>query len=247
MSVLGVIPARYGSVRLPAKPLKNILGRPLLSWVIEGVQSSEKIDQFVVATDHADIAALAEKCGMEAVMTSPDHPSRSDRVWEVAAQKDCDIVLNIQGDEPLVSGALLDELATPLIEDATIDMATLGRELKPGDLEAATTAKIVLNHSQQALYFSRHPIPYSRQTPADVAGACLKHIGLYAYRKTFLKTFCEAGPADIELAEGLEQLRALYLGASIHVVKVDHESWGVDTEDDVAKIEKLLEGRQHGR
>ena len=194
MSVLGVIPARYGSVRLPAKPLKNILGRPLLSWVIEGVQSSEKIDQFVVATDHADIAALAEKCGMEAVMTSPDHPSGSDRVWEVAAQKDCDIVLNIQ-----------------------------------------------------ALYFSRHPIPYSRQTPADVAGACLKHIGLYAYRKTFLKTFCEAGPADIELAEGLEQLRALYLGASIHVVKVDHESWGVDTEDDVAKIEKLLEGRQHGR
>ena len=111
MSVLGVIPARYGSVRLPAKPLKNILGRPLLSWVIEGVQSSEKIDQFVVATDHADIAALAEKCGMEAVMTSPDHPSGSDRVWEVAAQKDCDIVLNIQGDEPLVSGALLDELA----------------------------------------------------------------------------------------------------------------------------------------
>lgn len=240
MKIVGVIPARFGSTRLPAKPLINIAGKPLLQWVIEGAKESRRLDSFMVATDHQDIARLAEGLGVEAVMTSSDLPTGSDRVWAAIQNKKADVILNIQGDEPLITGELLDQLAAPFLKDSSLEMATLGRPLKDGDLEAMTTAKVVLNQNRDAIYFSRLPIPYSRQTDKEVPQACLKHIGLYAYKRGFLERFCQTEPVPMELAEGLEQLRALYLGARIHVVEVDHEAWGVDTPDDVKKIEKLL-------
>lgn len=247
MKAIGVIPARYGSTRFPGKPLKLILDKPLLQWVIEAARTARTLDEIWVATDHEQIHALAERIGVKAVMTSPELVSGSDRVYAAVQDQDVDVVVNIQGDEPLITGQLLDQLVSPLLEDTALPMATLGRPLREGDLESKNTAKIVLNHKSDALYFSRYPIPYSRldldaATPGEAV--CLKHIGLYAFRKTFLAEFCANGPTTLERAEGLEQLRALYLGARIRVVQVAHESWGVDTPEDVAKVESLLRSRQ---
>lgn len=240
MKALGVIPARYGSTRFPGKPLKPLLGKPLLQWVIEGAKKARHLEEIWVATDHSEIAELAEKCGVKAVMTPAGLPTGSDRVFHAIKDADVEIVLNIQGDEPLITGSLLDQLAAPLLTDPKLPMATLGRALKPGDLESRNTAKILLNQRQEALYFSRFPVPYSRVDAPAKGAVCLKHIGLYGFRKEFLSAFCSQPPTPLELAEGLEQLRALYLGARIRVVQVEHESWGVDTPEDVAKVEALL-------
>lgn len=240
MNIVGVIPARYGSTRFPGKPLKNIAGKPLLQWVIEGAKRAKSLSKVMVATDHADIAALAKSCGVEVAMTDSDLPSGSDRAWAAIKNIDCDAVLNIQGDEPLITGELLDALAQPFLTDRELEMATLGRRLNAGDLESKQTAKIVLNEKGEALYFSRFPIPYSRIDAPVKEAVCLKHIGIYAFRKNFLERFCSHGPTQLEMAEGLEQLRALYLGARIKVVLVEHESWGVDVPEDVQKIESIL-------
>jgi 3-deoxy-manno-octulosonate cytidylyltransferase (CMP-KDO synthetase) len=248
MKVIGVIPARYGSTRLPAKPLALIAGRPLLEWVLRGVQSSQRISQFVVATDHHAIAELVQECGFEAVMTDSALPSGSDRVWAAVRDRDVDVVVNIQGDEPLIEGALLDQLVSCFDDDhdSHLEMATLARAMSHADLLSPNTAKIVVNEFDEALYFSRFALPYARdnvqQFPA-LEGS-LKHIGIYAYRKAFLARFCAQAPVAIERAESLEQLRALYLGARIKVVRVDHDSWGVDTPEDIAKIEQLLNQRE---
>lgn len=237
---VGVIPARFASTRFPGKPLTKILGRPLLQWVIEGAKNSRSLSEVCVATDHEDIFELAERCGARAVMTDSDLPTGSDRVFAASQGLDFDVVVNIQGDEPLITGPLLDQLVAPMLSDPTLQMATLGRQLKPGDLENKNTAKIVLNRRHEALYFSRQAIPYSRVDAPAREAICLKHIGLYAFRKSFLAEFCAQPATPLELAEGLEQLRALYLGARIKVVEVDHESWGVDIPEDVAKVEGLL-------
>jgi 3-deoxy-manno-octulosonate cytidylyltransferase (CMP-KDO synthetase) len=243
MQAIGVIPARYGSTRFPGKPLVKILGKPLLQWVIEGSRKSRKLQEILVATDHQEIFDLAKRCGARAVMTSADLPTGSDRVFAASQNSAAEVVVNIQGDEPLISGDLLDLLVTPMLSDPTLSMATLGRQLKTGDLESPNTAKIVLNQRSEALYFSRLAIPYSRIDAPASGAICLKHIGLYAFRKSFLAEFCAQPPTSLELAEGLEQLRALYLGARIKVVKVDHESWGVDIPEDVATVEGLLRSR----
>lgn len=240
MEAIGVIPARFGSTRFPGKPLKKILGKPLLQWVIEGSRTSQLLKEIWVATDHQEIFDLAEKCGARAVMTSPDLPTGSDRVFAASQNSQAEVVVNIQGDEPLIRGEMLDQLVAPMLSDRTLEMATLGRKLKEGDLQSQNTAKIVMNRHSEALYFSRFPIPYSRVDASGQGAVCLKHIGLYAFRKTFLAEFCAQRPTALELAEGLEQLRALYLGARIKVVEVDFESWGVDTPEDIAKVEALL-------
>ncbi len=243
MKAIGVIPARFGSTRFPGKPLKKILAKPILQWVIEGARNSKKLTEVWVATDHREILQLAESLGVKAVMTASDLATGSDRVFAAVQNVDVDIVVNIQGDEPLINGELLDALVSPLLANPLMQMATLGRQLRPGDLESQNTAKIVLNRAGEALYFSRHPIPYSRIDAPHQKAICLKHIGMYAFRKSFLAEFCAEPPSELELAEGLEQLRALYLGARIGVVEVDHESWGVDTPEDVAKVEGLLKAR----
>ena len=241
MKIIGVIPARFGSQRFPGKPLVPIAGKPLLQWVIEGAKTAEKVMEIWVATDNREIYQLAESCDVRAVMTDPHLPSGSDRVWAAVQDQDCDLVINIQGDEPLVKGEWLDQLVEPFFEETDLEMSTLGRELQKGDLESLSTAKIVLNQREEALYFSRLPIPYSRIDGESLPQVCCKHVGLYAYRKEFLGRFCAQKPVPMELAESLEQLRALYLGARIRVVKVDADSWGVDTPEDVAKIERMIQ------
>ena len=240
MKVIGVIPARFASTRFPGKSLARILDKPLLQWVIEGTQTSQKINEFLVATDHIEIADLAYRLGVEAVMTSSDLSSGSDRVWAAVKDRHADVVINIQGDEPLIAGDCLDQLVSPFLEDNELAMATLGRPLDKESLYSQNTAKIVLDHKDHALYFSRFPIPYSRKQVDGPFTASLKHLGIYAYRKDFLGMFCNCQVAAMEEFEGLEQLRALYLGAKIKVVRTQHDSWGVDTPEDVTKVEKLI-------
>ncbi|MGE3974908.1 MAG: 3-deoxy-manno-octulosonate cytidylyltransferase [Bdellovibrionales bacterium] len=246
MKIVGVIPARFGSTRFPGKPLKLILGKPLLEWVIRGAQSSKNIQEILVATDHEEIAQLAKRVGVEAIMTDSALPSGTDRIEAAMKGREADVVVNIQGDEPLITGDILDTLVAPFFKEPKLEMATLAKSLSREDLVSKNTAKIVVDQWDHALYFSRSAIPFSREINAqqeDPQGNLkggLKHIGMYAYRRDFLEKFCRQGPVPIELAEGLEQLRALYLGAKIKVMKVDHESWGVDTPEDVAKVESLL-------
>lgn len=242
MKVLGVIPARYGSTRFPGKPLALVAGKPLLRWVIEAAKSSKKISDVLVATDDERIAKLGRDCNAKVVMTDPALPSGSDRVWAAIQGIEGEVVLNIQGDEPLLTGHLLDQLVKPFETDSTLEMATFGRPLSEEDLKSPNTAKIVLNAKDEALYFSRHPIPFTRVAfNAEPQNCALKHIGIYAFRRGFLGRFCAQKPVELEHFEGLEQLRALYLGARIRVVRVDHESWGVDTPEDVLKVEKRLQ------
>lgn len=244
MRVVAVIPARYGSTRFPGKPLHKISGKPLLQWVIEGVKGCADLDHLIVATDHEGISSLARSLSVEVAMTDPSLPSGSDRVFAAIQNQEADVVLNIQGDEPLIRPEVVSRLIQPFRENSELDMATLARPSQKTDLESDTTAKIVLDANGYALYFSRYPIPYSRINwkDSDSLNGCLTHIGLYGYKKSFLEAFCRQAPTVLELSEGLEQLRALYLGAQIKVEVVEHESWGVDTPEDVNKIERLLEG-----
>jgi 3-deoxy-manno-octulosonate cytidylyltransferase (CMP-KDO synthetase) len=220
----------------------------MIQWVVEGARKSQLLSDVIVATDHEDIRKAAEAAGAKVVMTDSELPSGTDRIQAAVKNLDFDVVINIQGDEPLVSGELIDNLAGLFQKEAGVDMATLAHPISLEELESVNAVKVVLNHQDEALYFSRYAIPYSR-VPGKQASAlngslngCLKHIGMYAYTKKFLKTFCEAKPAEIEIAESLEQLRALYLGAKIKVLRVKEASLGVDTPEDLVKLEKILRG-----
>lgn len=242
MKILGVIPARYGSTRFPGKPLVNLQGRPLIQWTIEGAKKSKLLGDVIVATDDERIKAAAEAVGVKVAMTPSDLPTGSDRIHAAIKNLECDVVVNIQGDEPLVTGELIDRLAQVFIDDPRMDMATLAHPITEEDLQSPNAVKVVMNHKDEALYFSRYAIPYSRSKASEMGTyeGCLKHIGMYAYSKSFLKQFCEAPPALIEKAESLEQLRALYLGAKIKVIRVKEASLGVDTPEDLVRLEKLL-------
>lgn len=242
MKIVGVIPARYGSTRFPGKPLVNLKGRPLIQWTIEGAKKSRLLSDLIVATDDERIKAAAEAVGVQVAMTDSELPTGSDRIHAAIKNLNCDVVVNIQGDEPLVTGSLIDGLAQVFIDDAGLDMATLAHPITEEELQSVNSVKVVVNQRDEALYFSRYAIPYSRSKAVDMGTyeGCLKHIGMYAYTKTFLKQFCEAPPALIEKAESLEQLRALYLGAKIKVIRVKEASLGVDTPEDLLRLEKLL-------
>ncbi|MCB0362094.1 MAG: NTP transferase domain-containing protein, partial [Bdellovibrionales bacterium] len=147
--IVGVIPARFGAKRFPGKPLVKICGKPMLQWVIEGVRSSSSLTEMMVATDHDEIRQLADSCGVKAIMTRSDLASGSDRVWEAVKEIDCDIVVNIQGDEPLIRGSLVDQLVEPFLGGEEVEMTTLGRSLQDGDLDSLSTAKIVLNRRHE--------------------------------------------------------------------------------------------------
>ncbi|UOE99725.1 3-deoxy-manno-octulosonate cytidylyltransferase [Bdellovibrio reynosensis] len=242
MKIVGVIPARFGSTRFPGKPLVPLKGRPLIQWTIEGAKKSQLLNDLIVATDDERIKAAAEAVGAKVVMTASELPTGSDRIHAAIQNISCDVVVNIQGDEPLVTGQLIDRLAQVFIDEPKMDMATLAHPVSQEELDSMNSVKVVLNHNDEALYFSRYAIPYSRHKAAELGNyeGCLKHIGMYAYSKNFLKQFCEAPPALIEKAESLEQLRALYLGAKIKVIRVQEASLGVDTPEDLVKLEKLL-------
>ena len=255
MKVLAVIPARLGSTRLPQKPLALINGKPLIEWVIQGSLSSQRINHLCVATDSELVAQAIKSTGVEVVMTSDQIPTGTDRIWDVAQERDqYTHVINIQGDEPLVTGSLLDQLIQAFdqaeVQKRPVQMATLARPSISSDFDSLNTVKVVLNQHQEALYFSRYNIPYSRMTPGDMlktqsTPACLTHIGLYAYQYQMLKEFCAHPPIPLEKYESLEQLRALYLGARIKVVEVNHMCWGVDTPDDIIRVEQILNQKQN--
>lgn len=242
MKIVGVIPARYGSTRFPGKPLVSLRGRPLIQWTVEGARKSNLLNEVIVATDDERIKAAAEAVGAKVVMTDSELPTGSDRINAAIKDIACDVVVNIQGDEPLVTEELIDRLAQVFVDDRGMDMATLAHPISDEELQSPNSVKVVLNCRDEALYFSRYAIPYSRSKASELGTweGCLKHIGMYAYSRNFLQEFCAAPPALIEKAESLEQLRALYLGAKIKVIRVKEASVGVDTPEDLARLEKLL-------
>ncbi len=241
--VVGVIPARFGSTRFPGKPLFKIAGKPMIEWVILATQTAKRLNQVVVATDNEEIADVANKLGVMVVMTDSYLPSGSDRVWAAVKELECEIVVNIQGDEPLLQGAMIDLLVHGF-QATNNEMGTLVKELEKADLHNLNVVKAILNHKNEAIYFSRMPIPYTRIESPSKIEACWQHLGLYAYKKSFLKKFCETAPVLIEQGESLEQLRALWLGAKIQTVIIDQQSGfkciGVDTPEDVKKVEPFL-------
>ena len=241
MRIVGVIPSRWGSTRFPGKSLYPICGKPLVQWVVEAAKRARLLDEVVVATDDARIAEAVQGF-VRVAMTRPDHPSGTDRVAEAAAPGDDDIVINIQGDEPLISPGLIDALAERMRSDAAWAMATVACPIRTmRDLEARTVVKVVVAQDGGALYFSRLPIPCRRDGEADVgSGLYLRHVGIYAYRGAFLKRLVAEPPCALEKTESLEQLRALYLGGRIAVIQADEAGVGVDTPEDVAAVERLL-------
>lgn len=242
MRFIGVIPARHASTRLPAKPLIKISGKPLLQWVTEAVKKTNGLSEIIVATDHQEILDLAKSLDVPAMMTDPDLASGTDRVNAAAKNSDADVVFNIQGDEPLVQAAWIEEIMEAFKKDPELKMATVATDLPSEELNEVSVVKVILDQNSNGIYFSRCPIPYTRKTMSEAPGLCLKHIGLYAFRKDFLKKFCETPATEVEKAESLEQLRALYLGERIRVIRVKGHTIGVDTPEDIIKTEKLLKG-----
>ena len=198
MKIVGVIPARYGSTRFPGKPLVNLKGRPLIQWTIEGAKQSKMLSDLYVATDDERIKAAAEISGAKVIMTPSELPTGSDRIHAAIQNVICDVVVNIQGDEPLITGELIDRLAQVFVEDSTIDMATLAHPISQEELQSPNAVKVVLNYKDEALYFSRYAIPYSRHSALELGlfDGCLKHVGMYAYSKTFLYKFCQSPPGS---------------------------------------------------
>jgi 3-deoxy-manno-octulosonate cytidylyltransferase (CMP-KDO synthetase) len=244
MNVVGVIPARYGAQRFPGKPLALIAGKPMLQRVVEGARKAKKINRLIVATDDQRIVDFCKVVNVECKMTSPEIPTGSDRVWAVASEIDCTHILNIQGDEPLIDGSALDTLVTSMETDSSVQMSTLATDLKAEDIDSLNSVKVILDKSGDAIYFSRYPIPFSRLKFDAKRRTSLKHMGMYGFKKEFMKIYCSQKPTELELCESLEQLRALYLGVKIRVSYVDLQCWGVDAPEDVLEVEKLLRGNK---
>ena len=238
--VIGVIPSRWGSSRFPGKPLTPILGKPLVLWVVEAAKRAKRLDKVIVATDDERIAqAVSPHC--QAVMTASDLPSGTDRVAVAAQAGPQDIVINIQGDEPLMDPALIDALAERMLLTGE-EMATAACPIQSLEqLNARTVVKVVLRNDDSALYFSRLPIPCRRDGEPDLAsGLYWRHLGIYAYRGDFLERLIHTPPCPLETTESLEQLRALWLGGRIGVIRRNDEGVGVDTPADVQTVEALL-------
>ena len=239
--IIGLLPARWGSTRFPGKPLHLIAGKPLIQRVWECCQSAKTLSEILVATDDERIATAVEAFGGKAVMTSPDHPTGTDRLAEaIQAIPQATHILNIQGDEPLIDPALIDELAQALIDDPTLHMVTAANPLDPADpaVSDPNVVKVVLKQNGHALYFSRSPLPFFRNPVPGLH--VLRHKGIYGYRRDFLETFVTWPPSPLEQAESLEQLRALENGANIRVLITNDTSPGVDTPEQALAVERLL-------
>ncbi len=251
MRTYAIIPSRFGSSRFPGKPLALIAGKPLVAWVVEAVGRARGFDEVLVATDDERIVRAVEEHGGKAVMTPSDLPSGTDRIACAARTylggdfADDDILVNVQGDEPLIDPALVEELAEKLKADARWSMATAVTPLRSAaDLAAKSVVKVVLDRDGGAMYFSRAPIPCDRDGEADLSsGLYVRHLGIYAYRGEFLKRYIAEPPCPLERTEKLEQLRALWMGARIAVVTTGDEGVGVDTPEDAVRVGKLLEAR----
>ena len=241
--VVGVIPSRWASTRLPGKPLVMIAGKPMIQRVAERVVQAKSLDAVLVATDDQRIVDAVVSFGIpgvKAVMTRADHPSGTDRIAEAVAGIECDVVINVQGDEPLMDPALIDQLADVMIS-GDWDMATAAAPITDtADLKSPDVVKVVFGRDGQALYFSRAPIPHVRDAGTDATGAHWRHLGIYAYRCDYLLKLVAEPPCALENLEKLEQLRALHIGCRMNVLKVDDVGIGVDTPEDVLKVERIL-------
>jgi 3-deoxy-manno-octulosonate cytidylyltransferase (CMP-KDO synthetase) len=253
IKITAVIPARYGSTRFEGKPLADILGKPMIQHVYEGVRQSKLIDEIIVATDDQRILEAVQKFGGKAVMTSPDHPSGSDRVAEVARKLRSDIIVNVQGDEPLIRGAVIDKSIQPLLRDDTLPMSTLMTRVEAvKDWLNPHIVKVVADQKGFALYFSRSPIPFPRDlhierleskpfgTKRPLPKRVFKHIGVYVYNRKFLLKFSKMKPTPLEKLEKLEQLRALENGYRIKLTIVNYEPVCVDVPEDLNKVISIL-------
>lgn len=238
MRAIGVIPARYASSRLPGKPLAEIAGRPMIEHVYRRAMEARSLEAVYVATDDRRIAEAVEAFGGRAVMTREDHRSGTDRIAEAVGALDVDVVVNVQGDEPLLDPGEIDAVVAPFRERPDLVMSTVATPLSdPRDVADPSVVKVVLDVRGDALYFSRLPIPFYR---SGEPGRCLKHIGLYAYRTEFLLRYAALAPTPLEQAEQLEQLRVLEHGYRIHVVLTDQDAISVDTPADLERVRALV-------
>ena len=242
--VVAIIPARYHSNRFEGKPLAKILEKPMIQHVYERAQAVPMLSRIAVATDDQRIADCVESFGGEVVMTRPDHVSGTDRLAEAATLMDIaeqDVVVNIQGDQPLFPAEVVEQVASPLLEDPALPMSTLIYKIvRKEEINDPNHVKTVFDRHGNALYFSRSPIPFQRNPDEPVAPTYYKHLGFYAYRKGFLLTFVGLPEGEWERFEKLEQLRALEYGYAIKVVLTAHDSVEVDTLKDLERVEEII-------
>jgi len=255
IKVLAVIPARWASTRFPGKPIADILGKPMVQWVFEHVQKSNIVNDVVVATDDKRIYDVVSEFGGNAVMTLPSHQSGTDRVAEVAKKFDCDIVVNVQGDEPLIPPENIDLVIKPLLTSTKLPASTLMIGiLNQNEMFDPNICKVVVDNKGYAMYFTRAAVPYNRDssivnnmpTNKNVGLQILgyKHIGIYAYTKSFLLKFSKLKVSRLECLEKLEQLRILENGYSIMVTETTLNSIGVDQPEDLINVEAAIKSKK---
>jgi 3-deoxy-manno-octulosonate cytidylyltransferase (CMP-KDO synthetase) len=239
--VLGVIPARLASTRLPRKVLRPLAGRPLIAHTYLAARRSELLSEVLVATDADEVVAACRALDIPTVLTSPDHPSGTDRVWEVAQRHPADVYVNVQGDEPFVTPGHIERLVHPFLAADAAPVSTLKIRATAAEVANPNSPKVVCDLRGRALYFSRHPVPYDRDGRGGVVH--FKHLGLYAYTAEALEAFHAAPEGDLERIERLEQLRFLEGGIAISVTETDEPTIGIDTEEDFRAAEARLAER----
>ncbi|HEX2786699.1 MAG TPA: 3-deoxy-manno-octulosonate cytidylyltransferase [Ignavibacteria bacterium] len=239
MKVLGVIPARYGSTRFPGKALADINGKPMIQWCYESSLKSKLIDKLIVATDDKRIFDAVKRFGGEVVMTSRKHRSGTDRIAEAAKKFKCDIVVNIQGDEPFIDYRIIDKAIDALKKDRTVQVSTAARKITDKkEINNPNNVKVVFDDEFRALYFSRSAIPFNRDSLKNVS--YYKHYGLYVYRKNYLMKITKMPESRLEKTEKLEQLRVLENGGKIKIVLTNKDSISIDTSEDLKGVKKWL-------
>lgn len=248
MTAVAIIPARYGSQRFPAKMLADLGGKPLFVRTVEQARKARSLDAVLVATDDSRIAEAAAAHGIPCCMTRADHPSGTDRIAEAAATLSADVLINVQGDEPLMDPALIDALAARMADEPHLEMATAATPITAAeDLRTPSVVKVVCDLNDCALYFSRSLIPFARDVPPETLldrGLYLRHLGIYAYRRDFLLRLVQQPPHPLEDTEKLEQLRALALGIRPAVLRCNLPAPGVDTPEDLQQVRAIWTQQQ---
>lgn len=245
MDVIGVIPARYSSVRFEGKVLADIMGKPMVQHVWERAKQVRLLDEVIIACDHEAIADVARGFGAKVVMTSKSHACGTDRIAEVVNPLEVKVIVNIQADEPLVHPTMIDSVARALLDNPAVSMATIMKKIEDQSLiNDPNVVKVVTDKNNFALYFSRSAIPYLADNSSVKAPVYFKHIGLYGYTKDFLFTYKNLPESNLELTEKLEQLRVLEAGFKIKVVETKFETIGVDTPEDLERVKEYISGEK---
>lgn len=244
LKTAALIPARYNSTRFPAKALADIAGKPMIIRVYKAVEKSENIDSVYVATDDKRIKEAVEKAGGQVIMTAATHQSGTDRIAEAALKIEADLIVNVQGDEPLIEASSINQALEPFAKEKDLKMSTLKRSITAGEAQNSDVVKVITDQNDYALYFSRSPIPYYRAEKVKNRNY-YQHIGLYVYRRDFLLKYAQMQQTELEKAESLEQLRALENGYKIKVIETKANLIGVDRKEDIRLVEKELAARKN--